>query len=175
MAKIDIRKILAPTDLSEHSQVGVRYALHLAKAIGAEVTVYHVVGYEELAQYGEQMTEKLATDYAFRPPDCILHRFQIALARFLNDNFSDLVPWVKVREKVEVGKAEENIVQRAKIEGSDLIVISTHGRTGLSHILMGSVTEKVVRNATCPVLSIHARPEEKTAQESVAVGQGPLL
>lgn len=148
-----IEKILAPTDLSELSQVGVRYALNLAKALGAEVTVYHVVNYGELMEYGDEIRE--SADYRSRPPYPILERYQIALARFLSDHFSDLIPWVKVREKIELGKPDENIVERAIMEGSDLIVISTHGRTGLSHMLLGSVTEKIIRHARCPVLSIH--------------------
>lgn len=148
-----IKRILAPTDLSELSTVGVRYALNLARALGAEVTVYHVVNQEDLAQ----------------SPNPVLERYQLALARFLNDHFSDLTPWLKVRERLEIGRPEENIVERARKEGSDLIVISTHGRTGLSHVLVGSVTEKVVRTAPCPVLSIRPQHAEKTAQKAAAV------
>ena len=161
-----IKKILAPTDLSELSRVGVRYALNLARAVGAEVTVYHVVNYGELIQYGEEMKERVRIRTS-RPPSHVLERYQLALARFLNDHFSDLIPWVKIREKVEMGTPDKDIVEEAKTQGVDLIVISTHGRTGLSHILMGSVTEKVVRNASCPVLSIRPRPEQ-IANEMVA-------
>lgn len=148
-----IKKILAPTDLSELSRAGVRYALNLARALGAEVTVYHVVDQEDLMQ----------------SPNSVLERYQLALARFLNDHFSDLTPWLKVREKLEIGRPEENIVERARKEGSDLIVISTHGGTGLSHVFVGSVTEKVVRTAPCPVLSIHPQQAEKTTQKTAAV------
>lgn len=74
----------------------------------------------------------------------------------------------KVHEKIELGNPDENIVEEAKKEAVDLIVISTHGRTGLSHMLMGSVTEKVVRHAPCPVLSIRPDREWKTAQRAVA-------
>lgn len=164
-----ISKILAPTDLSELSQVGVRYALNLAKAVGAEVTLYHVVNYDELLWYGEKMKEKIAADATFSPPYSILEKYQKALTRFLKTHFSDLIPAIKVHEKVELGRADENIVEEAKKEGTDLIVISTHGRTGLSHMLMGSVTEKVVRHAPCPVLSIHPKLGQR-AMEKVAVG-----
>lgn len=164
-----IRKILAPTDLSELSQVGIRYALKLARAIGAEVTVYHAVGYDEFVEYGQELERKIAGDQTYRVPSPILERHRLALARFLNDHFSDLLPWVKVREKVELGTADESIVGWAKKEGSDLIVISTHGRTGLSHMLLGSVTEKVVRHAPCPVLSIPAQPQQEEADKVAAV------
>lgn len=164
-----IKKILAPTDLSELSEVGIRYALELAKEIGAEVTAYHVVNYDELIQYGEEMREVVQSSYTYRLPNSVLEGYQIALARFLSDHFSDLIPWVRIREKVELGRAAENIVERAKTEESDLIVISTHGRTGLSHMLMGSVTEKVVRHAHCPVLSIRPQTRQKAAQKVAAV------
>jgi nucleotide-binding universal stress UspA family protein len=98
-----------------------------------------------------------------------LERYQIALARFLSDHFSDLTPWIKIREKVELGKPDENIVEWAKKDGTDLIVISTHGRTGLSYILMGSVTEKVVRHTHCPVLSIRPETVQKAVQKVAAV------
>jgi len=62
-----------------------------------------------------------------------------------------------------MGAPAKNIVQEAKKEGADLIVMSTHGRTGLAHMLVGSVTEKVIRHAPCPVLSIHTHMAEKAA------------
>lgn len=160
-----IKRILAPTDLSELSQVGVRYALNLAKAVGAEVTVYHAVNSEELLWYGEKMKEKTA----FAPPYPVLEKYQSALSQFLKGNFSDLIPSLKVHEKVEMGSPDENIVEEASKGGTDLIVISTHGRTGLSHMLMGSVTEKVVRHAPCPVLSIRPAEEQKASQKVAAV------
>ena len=156
-----IKKILAPTDLSELSQVGVRHALNLAKATGAEVTVYHVVNYEELLWYGEKIKEKIATDSTFGTSGSVLEKYQSALTLFLKTHFSELIPSVKVDEKVELGRPDENIVEEAKKEGVDLIVISTHGRSGLSHMLLGSVTEKVVRTAPCPVLSIRPRGEQQ--------------
>lgn len=164
-----IKKILAPTDLSKLSQVGVSHSLRLAKAIGAEVTVYHVVSQGELMQYHHEMQEDTA-GYPFTPSYHPLKRYEHALARFMKDHFSDLIPGVKVQEKVEMGMPDRNIVNLAEEEGSDLIVISTHGRTGLSHMLVGSVTEKVVRHAPCPVLSIHPKLKEEATQKSAAMG-----
>jgi nucleotide-binding universal stress UspA family protein len=156
-----IRKILATTDLSELSKTGVRYALSLAKALGAEVTVYLVVSREELIHYGRELTKGTPAGGMPHVSEHFLEEYKIALARFLGVHFSDLIPWVKIRERVELGTPDRNIVEQATREGSDLIVISTHGRSGLSHALLGSVTEKVVRHAPCPVLSIPPQREEK--------------
>jgi len=166
--KVKIKKILAPTDLSELSQAGVRYALKLARATGAEVTVYHTVNYDEIVEYGEEVKERVALNRTSRPTSSLLETYHFALGRFVKDHFSDLIAGVKIHEKVELGKPDENIVEYAKTEGSDLIVISTHGRTGLSHMLMGSVTEKVVRHASCPVLSIRPQPGQKAAEKAAA-------
>ena len=141
-----IKKILAPTDMSELSQGGVRYALDLARRVGAQVTVYHVVSTDELMQ------QELGG-----PLSQILERYEQALQKFLDEHFSDILPLVEVRTKVEIGAPDDNIVQEAEKEGMDMVVLSTHGRTGLSHILVGSVTERVVRHAPCPVLSIRPK------------------
>ena len=148
-----ISKILAPTDFSKLSQAGVRSALELAKAVKAEVTVYHVVSQGELMQYYNELP--------VRPLMHPVNTYQQAMSRFMKTHFADLTADVKVHEKVEMGVAEKNIVNLAEEEGMDLIVISTHGRTGLSHMLVGSVTEKVVRLAHCPVLSIPSHTKEE--------------
>jgi nucleotide-binding universal stress UspA family protein len=144
-----IEKILTPTDLSDLSALGVRYALELSRGWGAEVTVFHVTDATELASHKALSLQEL------------IDKHKNSLTQFLSDRFSDLLPLVEVREKVEIGTPAEMIVAEAEKEGSDLIVMSTHGRTGLAHILMGSVTEQVVRNAGCPVFSVHP-PKDKT-------------
>ena len=158
-----ISKILAPTDFSELSQAGVRCALELAKAVKAEVTVYHVVSQGELMQYYNELP--------VRPLMHPVNTYQQAMSRFMKTHFADLTADVKVHEQVEMGAAEKNIVNLAEEEGMDLIVISTHGRTRLSHMLVGSVTEKVVRLARCPVLSIPSHTNEE-AQGKVAAAAG---
>ncbi len=145
-----IEKILAPTDLSELSLLGLRYALELARGWGAQVTVYQVTDATELASYRA------------RSLDDLIEKHKKALRELLSDHFAALLPLIEVREKVEVGSPAQSIVAEAEKEGTDLIVMSTHGRTGLSHLLMGSVTEKVVRGASCPVFSVH-QPRGKTA------------
>ncbi|MBI3001435.1 MAG: universal stress protein [Deltaproteobacteria bacterium] len=163
-----IKKILAPTDLSNLSEAGVRYALKMAKELGAEVLAYHVVDFAEIQQYSKELRPGATALRSFPPPADIMERFQIALAQFLGDRFGDLLPFVTVREKVEIGRPDESIVEQARKDGSDLIVISTHGRTGLSHAFVGSVTEKVVRTAPCPVLSVRPGPDQKEAARAAA-------
>lgn len=156
-----IKKILAPIDLSGLSQVGLRYALNLARVIDAEVTVYHVVDYDTLIRFGQKST----APSSFQPPDhFFLERYQTALSQFLKDHVSDLTPGVKFREKIELGAPDKRIVELAQSEGYDLIVMSTHGKTGL-RMTVGSVTEKVVRTAPCPVLSIRPQEAQKTGGE----------
>jgi len=138
-----IERVLAPTDLSELSRAGVGYALELARGWGAEVTVYHIADAAELA------------NYKARSLDDLIERHKKMLAQFLREHFAELLPLVAVREKVEVGVAASNILAEAEKGGSDLIVMSTHGRTGIAHLVMGSVTEQVVRSAKCPVFSVH--------------------
>ena len=138
-----VEKILAPTDLSELSRVGLEYALELARGWGAQVIVYHVANAAELASYKAHSIDDLLTKH------------QETLGKFLSQNFAELLSRVDVRQKVEIGSPATNIVDEAERERSDLIVMSTHGRTGLAHVLIGSVTAQVVRNASCPVFSIH--------------------
>src|SRR3990170_1317045 len=137
-----IEKILAPTDLSELSCLGLSYALELARGWGASVTVYLVADAAELA------------NYKARSLDGLIERHQQSLSQFLNEHFANLLASVEVASKVELGTPASNIVAEAEKSGYDLIVMSTHGRTGVAHMLMGSVTEQVLRNATCPVFSV---------------------
>jgi nucleotide-binding universal stress UspA family protein len=149
----EIKKILAPSDLSELSKTGVRYAVELAEVIRATVTLYHAVDYDILTRHGQRST---APD-TFQPPDeHFVERYKIALAKFLMDCLSTLASSVKVDQKVELGNPDTSIVELAKAEAYDLIVMSTHGKTGF-RMSVGSVTEKVVQTAPCPVLSI--RPQ----------------
>jgi nucleotide-binding universal stress UspA family protein len=163
-----IKKILAPTDLSDLSKAGVRYAIDLAATTGAEVNVYHVVSMDEIMSFSREMKEWSPADYPFHPPPLLLERYHAALARFLEEHFSDLLPLVEIHKKVEFGMPDKNIIEEAAKEGVDLIVMSTHGRTGLSHVLLGSVTEKVVRHASCPVLSIRPWPKEGEKHKAAA-------
>jgi universal stress protein A len=166
----NVKKILAPTDLSKLSLAGLRYAFSLARSFGAEVIVYHVINRDEIMQFSEQL-KRFANPVAIgQHTENLLEESQEALSHFLRDNMAELLPVMKVQTKVEIGLPYKNIVERARNDGADLIVMSTHGRTGFSHILLGSVTEKVVRTAPCPVVSIHPEDEHESSETQVAIG-----
>ncbi len=152
-----INNILAPTDLSDSSKVGVRYALEMAASVGAEVCVYYVAPYEDEFAYPLGLGEA-ATAYVPGPNfEEYMRQQRQALEGFIDSNFAELLPGLRVDTEVDVGTADEQIVTKAEQANMDLICMSTHGRTGLGHILIGSVTEHVVRRAKCPVLSIRSQ------------------
>ena len=145
-----VKRILAPTDFSDLSKVGIRYAFEMARDVSAEVIVYHAI------DVGGEWKDRQWKD---RPPKVaayhdMLEESRRLLDKFLADNFADCIDLVEVRCAVEFGTPHKNIVEKAAAKGVDMIVMSTHGRTGLNHIIMGSVAEKVVARATCPVLVV---------------------
>jgi universal stress protein A len=145
-----IKKILAPTDLSELSRAGVRCALITARELDAEVIIYHVVTGNDIANLGRRKEETLvATDFSG-----FIAAYEMRLASFVEQNFADILTSVKVSQKVEFGTPEKSIVEMAKTEGVDLIIMATYGRGGLSRMFLGSVTEQVIRNAPCMVVVI---------------------
>lgn len=140
-----VTKIIAPTDLSKLSRAAVRYAMDMALTQSAEVLVYHVI-----SEDGDWFDK----DDAFNPAKALVPKQKQRLAEFVKENCAEFSGEVKHREIVEVGVPYKEIVRKAEEEKADLIVMSTHGRTGLEQVMLGSVTAKVVARATCPVLSL---------------------
>jgi nucleotide-binding universal stress UspA family protein len=136
---------LAPTDFSELSKVGIRYAMEMARDNGAAVIVYHAI------DVGGQWTDSRTK---ISPYCDVLEESRRLLDRFLDENFADCIDLIEVRQVVEFGTPYKNIVEEAATEGVDIIVLSTHGRTGIDHWILGSVAEKVVASAPCPVLVV---------------------
>jgi nucleotide-binding universal stress UspA family protein len=132
-----LKKILAPTDFSELSARGVRYACQLAKDVGAEVTIFNVVTVDESGINKREMGE---------------HKQR--LDEFVAKNVADVGANLRIRKLVDAGQAYVAIVDCAENERIDLIVMSSHGRSGLSRMMIGSVTDKVLRCAPCPVLVV---------------------
>jgi nucleotide-binding universal stress UspA family protein len=133
-----IKKILAPTDFSDISAKGISYACQLAKEVGAELVIINVVILDESNLINKREMEQ--------------HKHQ--LDEFLNDKVGDMAPGTNIRKVVEPGQADTTIVHWADNEGIDLIVMSSHGRGGLARMLMGSVTEEILRKSPCPVLVV---------------------
>jgi universal stress protein A len=145
-----VRKILAPTDFSDLSKVGIRYALDIGWNEGAKVIVYHVI------DFGLDAHNRLASYGSHRD---LLEEGRRTLHNFLAENFADLV---NLDQVVEFGAPYKNIVEKAETEGVDMIVMSTHGRTGFDHLMLGSVAEKVMARAPCPVLVVPRHEREAT-------------
>ena len=148
---MDIRHILAPTDFSDSSKKAISDAFELARTFGATLSLLHVL--EPSPYLGEftlpTMGEELLGD--------LERQASAALAQVLPEAQEATI---EVTRAVAIGSPSQKIVETAEAEHVDLIVMATHGRTGLSHLLIGSVAERVVRTAPCPVLTIRP-PAEK--------------
>jgi len=138
-----LKKILAPTDFSDLSAKGVKYAGQLAKEAGAALLVVNVVLLDESGTIDKREIEE--------------HKKQ--LDDFLGTTLGRMSSGLKIRKIVETGEPSAAIVDRAASEHVDLIVTSTHGRGGISRFLIGSVTDKLVRRSTCPVLVVPVERE----------------
>lgn len=139
------KRILVPTDFGEGSEAALSYAIDLARSLHAEVVVMHayeipVVGFPDGALVA---TPELATR--------VLEGAREGLERTMRAHAADGVPLTQI---VKQGDAAGAIASAANEVGAELVVMSTHGRRGLSHALLGSVAEKVVRTAPCPVLTV---------------------
>jgi nucleotide-binding universal stress UspA family protein len=147
------RVILHPTDFSPSSEYAFHIAVDLAKEHGANLLVLHVVetlGAGNLT-YGEAISQVQPEGYQRR----------------LWDDFRRRIPAVPAAVTVEPllaeGEPAKEIDRVAREQHCDLIVMGTHGRTGLDHLLMGSVAERVVRQVPCPVLVVKASPAGSNA------------
>ncbi len=164
---VKIEKILSPTDLSQLSQAGLRYALELGQSQGVELIIYNVIEYGETS-IPLELTEWVSHHSGItRIRNAVQERKKL-LIKFVAENFPDFLPQVRVRYDADMGIPCKRIVEKAAEENVQMIVMSTHGRTGLLHAFVGSVTEKVVRLAVCPVLSVRPVREAKFSRVAVA-------
>ena len=140
-----IRNILLPTDFSECSSAAFEHASTFAVMYNAHLHVLHVVKEHPLVSLDSNDGGGEITQASDRPdPENEVRKF-----------VEKILPYqTKVIEAVRIGQPYKEIVNYACSEDIDLIVIATHGRTGLSHMVMGSVAEKVVRFSPVPVLTI---------------------
>jgi len=146
--RIAIKKILCPVDFSESSEHAMQYALALAEAYQAELQLLHVIEVPAAAlARGPMGPPVLSIDN--------LQEFQETCREHLENIASRASEQYKnVTYHLGSGVPFLGIIQSAKAEDVDLIVVGTHGRTGLAHALIGSVAEKLVRKAPCPVLTV---------------------
>ena len=146
------KRILCPVDFSEVSLHALHYGLDIARSCGASVVLLHVV--EPIVA---------PADFSFGPLTNTEVEDQMA-ARAM-ESLEELrtgskLPGERVAARVERGRSFTEICRVAREEKVNLIVIATHGYTGITHALLGSTAEKVVRKAPCPVLAVKPEAHE---------------
>ena len=147
---LPLRKILCPTDFSEPSYKALKAANELALHFSAALVLVHVV----------PLVIDIPTSADFYIPSEVQTaqaRAKKALQEVVEKRISEKV---RIRTNVVVGDPGDEIVTTAAGENADIIVIATHGLTGWRRLIFGSVAEKVVRLAPCPVLTIQSPPKE---------------
>lgn len=149
-----IKTIIAPTDLSELSAIGVDYACSLAKDVGAQIIILNVVKVEELISLVRQMKDAPSPRWDDGLEDRLIQHHGRLLDEFTKQQLPALSAETNMRKVVKLGEPYKTILDCAREEKANLIVMSTHGRSGLPRMMLGSVTEKVLRSSSCPVLAI---------------------
>ncbi len=144
---IDIKRVLAPTDFSAHSEKAVRFACGLAERFGSELHLVNVLSEIIPAGPDPLLMPVMPPQFYQENED----RARETLRSLIQPSWGKPA---KIITAVRWGSPVEAIVDYANEHQVDMIVIATHGRTGLSHVLLGSVAERIVREAGCPVLSI---------------------
>ena len=143
-----IKKILCPTDFSENSEYALKYALALTTLTQADLQLFHVVEpitYPQSTEFFEPVLDEVE----------LMMKMEAAFQQQLEDQVTTLkAQYPKIKGKLVTGNTFLEIIQAARDDDVDIIVMGTHGRTGLAHVLIGSVAERVVREAPCPVLTV---------------------
>lgn len=146
-AMLRIKTILVPTDFSAASLQAIEYASALAKEFGSVLWLVHVVERPPVLQESLLASALLSSEELKRSA-------KVRLQAFARDEVDQILP---ARVEAREGKPYLEIVNAAKFHGADLIVIATHGHTGLKHAFLGSTAERVVQHARCPVLVVRGK------------------
>jgi len=148
---IALLRIMVPLDFSDHSKKALRYALRFAEQFGAELEVVHVV------------TPIIFADGMIPPvemEDLSRETEKHARSELEKIATADGTEHVTVKATVLQGEPYDEIVNHAAESQTDLLLIATHGRTGLQHFLLGSNAEKILRHAPCPVMVVRDKEHE---------------
>jgi nucleotide-binding universal stress UspA family protein len=140
----DIRRILCPVDFSPSSERALDFAVDLAKALGAELDLLHVY----------QLPVYALPDGAMMAGPEFTTRVTTESQRALTELCESRASGVTTKTHLIEGIPYREIVRMGEDLGAGLIVVGTHGRTGLRHLLLGSVAERVVRSAKVPVITV---------------------
>jgi universal stress protein A len=148
-SSLQLKRILVPIDFSESSEKALRYALRFAEQFGSSITLLHVI-------------QPMVYPADFGYPPTVLDTLDDTVRRQIQERLGRLASGIsgKVKHLIRLGQPYHEITTTAKELDMDLIIISTHGRTGLKHVLMGSTAERVLRHAPCPVLTVREREHD---------------
>jgi len=155
-----VQRILVPTDFSLTSTLAFDRALDMAAREGASIDLVHVLDDVMLAGYPNGLYVEV--------PELRAHLVANARERLADAAKSCAAANIPVTAQVLVGPAATSITRAAQELGTDLIVMGTHGRTAFAHLMLGSVAERVLRTAPCPVLTVRDTP--RTADAVAAEG-----
>ncbi|MEI7812725.1 MAG: universal stress protein [Ignavibacteria bacterium] len=144
--ELQIKKIIVPVDFSNYSKNALRYAINFAKDHSAKIFLIYVV-------------EPVIYPADFSMGQIALPSIDLEMTTRANNELDNLIKSeipsdIEVEKIIKTGKPFVEINETASEINADLIIIATHGRTGVEHILFGSTAEKVVRKAPCPVLTL---------------------
>lgn len=143
----DIKKILVPTDFSEHSNRVLQSAIMIARKFGSAIEVVFVV--ESLDAYAGFAIPHLPLETLEKD---LIERAKHKMTDFLEENMANDIPYTSA---VLNGNVPKEIVRHAETKNCDLIIIGTQTCKGVEKALFGSVTERVIKSASCPVLSMN--------------------
>ncbi len=161
---LKINKVLVPIDFSDYSKSALRYAITFAKQFNAELILVYVVEpiiYPPDFSMGQIAIPSVNTEWDERARE------------ELNKLAKNEIPAeLKSKTIIKTGKPFVEIIDTASEEDVDIIIIATHGHSGVEHILFGSTAEKVVRKAPCPVLTLREPVKGFLFKEEIKKGKG---
>jgi nucleotide-binding universal stress UspA family protein len=142
------RRILVPHDFSPHADAALDLAIELAGPSKARIHLMHLF----------QIPMELLSPYEIQMPPVLVEKVRAAASARVEAALSRVrAAGLEGDAEVDSGRIAEMIAERAVALGVDLIVMGTHGHSGLKHLLLGSVAERVLRTAPCPVLTVRAK------------------
>ena len=149
---IKLKKILVPTDFSEYSALALQYGLSFCREYNADLILLHVIE--------DPFYPSNGATFGFNVEEFFRRMEEESAKRMLELVPPEVEKEIRVERIAMRGTPFLEIIRLSREKDIDMIVLSTHGRTGLAHVLMGSVTEKVVRKAPCPVLVVRRQQHE---------------
>jgi nucleotide-binding universal stress UspA family protein len=156
-----MKKILVPTDFSDQAYFAAETAAAIAKKTEAEIILLHII---DIPTYSEN-----TSIYGYQDTAEALFVMKLTKKRFKSLKSEPFFKGIKVTEAVQFDNVYETISEQARKQKIDLIVMGSHGSSGISEMFIGSNTEKVVRLAHCPVLTVKNKPKNFSVEDVVFV------